>query len=125
MSRRRWTVFIVLRGVRWLIVCVILVGWSCVFVPFIPMAEGEADILSLAHSNYDQAKELFAINVHGCSLMDILSTILISPLLCTIYQGLCDLLFKSHVRYLLSVFNSSGTTGVRSLFSMFYMLFSK
>ncbi|KAK8820905.1 hypothetical protein WA556_005219, partial [Blastocystis sp. ATCC 50177/Nand II] len=28
--------------------------------------------------------------------MDILSTILISPLLCTIYQGLCDLLFKSH-----------------------------
>ncbi|OAO18199.1 phosphatidylinositol glycan, class W [Blastocystis sp. ATCC 50177/Nand II] len=60
------------------------------------MTEGEADILSLAHSNYDQAKELFAINVHGCSLMDILSTILISPLLCTIYQGLCDLLFKSH-----------------------------
>ena len=34
MSRRKWIVFTVLRGVRWLIVCVILVGWSCVFVPF-------------------------------------------------------------------------------------------
>ena len=108
-----------------MIVCVTLVCWGCVFVPFIPMAEGEADILSLAHSNYDQAKELFAINVHGCSLMDILSTILISPLLCTIYQGLCDLLFKSRVRCLVSVFISSGTTDVRSLFSMLYMLCSK
>ena len=106
-------------------VCVILVDWSCVFVHFIPMAEGEADILSLAHSNYDQAKELFAINVHGCSLLDILSTILISPLLCTIYQGLCDLLFKSQVGCLVSVFNGSGTIGVRSLFSTFCILCSK
>ena len=125
MCRRRWTVFTVSIGVRWLIVWVILVGWSWVFVPLIPMAEGEADILSLAQSNYDQAKELFAINVHGCSLVDILSTILISPLLCIIYQGMCDLLFKSHAGCFVSVFMSSGTIGVRSLFSMFYMLCSK
>ena len=32
---RRWTVFIVWRGVRWMIVCVTLVCWGCVFVPFI------------------------------------------------------------------------------------------
>ena len=84
------------------------------FVQFLVMAEGEADILSLAHSNYNQAKELFAINVHGCSLMDILSTIMISPILCAIYLGLCDLLFKSKVYSVVSIFTSSGTTVVQS-----------
>lgn len=52
------------------------------------------DIISLANVDYNQAKELFAINVTGCSLSDILSTLLLVPLLCVIYQELCTLLFK-------------------------------
>lgn len=80
-----------------MIVCDTSVCLSVVFVQNSTMATNQDDLLSLAHHNYDQAKELYAINVTGCSLLDILSTILISPILCVIYQNVCDLLFKSRV----------------------------
>ena len=52
------------------------------------------DLISLASVDYKQAKELFAINVLGCSFGDILSTLLLAPFLCIVYQELCKLLFK-------------------------------
>ena len=55
------------------------------------------DIISLARVDYKQAKELFVINVTGCSFGDIMSTLLISPLLCIVYQEISSLLFKSRV----------------------------
>ena len=74
---------------------------DCVFVltelDLHSMADNPEDILDIAYRNYRQGKELFSINVYGCSLADILLTILITPLLFSIYHEVCELLFKSKV----------------------------
>lgn len=61
------------------------------------MADNTEDIVDIAYRNYRQGKELFSINVYGCSLEDILLTILITPFLFSIYHEVCELLFKSRV----------------------------
>ena len=61
------------------------------------MADNTEDILDIAYRNYRQGKELFSINVYGCSLEDILLTILITPFLFSIYHEVCELMFKSKV----------------------------
>jgi hypothetical protein len=63
------------------------------------MADNTEDILDIAYRNYRQGKELFSINVYGCSLEDILLTILITPFLFAIYHEVCELMFKSKVRF--------------------------
>lgn len=61
------------------------------------MSDNTDDILLVASDNYREGKELFAINVYGCSILDILLTILIMPFLFAIYHELCDLMFKNSV----------------------------
>lgn len=75
---------------------------------------GSEDLIALARVDYHQAKELFAINVTGCSLWDILSTLLIVPLLCAIYQELCILLFSTHVSLCVVIVTSSCILGVQN-----------
>lgn len=108
-----------------MIVCDTSVCSSVVFVQNSTMATNQDDLLSLAHHNYDQAKELYAINVTGCSLLDILSTILISPILCVIYQNVCDLLFKSRVIFSPAPFTCSCTVRFQSHFSTSFTFYWK
>lgn len=61
------------------------------------MEDSTKSVLDLARRNYNQGKELFGINVKGCSLIDILSTILFSAVLCVIYHELMTLLTKFRV----------------------------
>lgn len=61
------------------------------------MSDNTEELIGVALSNYRQGKELFSINVYGCSLGDILLTILIIPFLCGIYHEICDLMFKGRV----------------------------
>ena len=61
------------------------------------MSDNTEELVGVALKNYRQGKELFSINVYGCSLSDILLTILIVPFLFGIYHEICDLLFKGSV----------------------------
>ena len=61
------------------------------------MEDSTKSVLDLARRNYNQGKELFGSNVKGCSLIDILSTILFSAVLCVIYHELMTLLTKFRV----------------------------
>lgn len=64
---------------------------------FVYMSDNTEELVGVALNNYRQGKELFSINVYGCSLSDILLTILIVPFLFGIYHEICDLLFKGSV----------------------------
>ena len=72
------------------------------------------ELISLASADYKQAKELFAINVKGCSFGDILSTLLLVPLFCIVYQELCTLLFKVPVLSLPVNFTCSCILGAQN-----------
>ena len=67
------------------------------FVQTIEMENSTLSVLQVAENNYKQGKELFSINATGCSLVDILSTILYSAVVSVIYHELVTLLMKSRV----------------------------
>lgn len=62
------------------------------------------ELIALASTDYKQAKELFSINVTGCSFSDIMLTLLLLPLLCIIYQEICKFVFKIPVSFFLVKF---------------------
>lgn len=84
---------------------------------------GSEELISLARVDYPQAKELFAINVTGCSMWDILSTLLVVPLLCAIYQELCILLFSTHVSLCFVIITSSCIPSVQNGYYLVFTLY--
>ena len=72
------------------------------------MSDNTEEILLVASENYREGKELFAINVYGCSISDILLTIMIMPFLFSIYHELCNLMNRSNVRLCFDLLNRSS-----------------
>ena len=81
------------------------------------------NIIALAHEDYNQGKELFALNATGCSLSDILLTLLITPMLCSIYQELCILLFKIPVGLVLVKIKNRHILDVPSDYYVLFILY--
>ena len=84
---------------------------------FFPMSDNTDEILLVASENYREGKELFAINVYGCSISDILLTIMIMPFLFSIYHELCKIIRRSNVRVCFELLMSSFMQTPRNMLS--------